>query len=737
EADDGDWHANHMATQGTLGGTWTRKLNAGYGGGLSGGQGANGGVYLDRSGDLLFYVMDDGGGSVAVHRSTDSGATWTSVGEQMPTLGQMGGGSGYAIPGYDFVEYTWGHVAGGGVAVGVSALKPPAAVANWARILGTGSQAIYQTFVATTQDVSDRVRAISTSKDDHSDAAGFNIELGNTDGALNTNDGTAALSGFAQPNVKVEIWQWHGVTVNAVKTFTGWTDNVQESSVRQVTVLVGRDQAKKLMSNPNGVAPTAPQTLDKPGYVRDMGNFVYLNKTLAEVLDDLLGKAALDSTITGRIWAASTYVFKELMFSSGTLMAAAKQAASAASMRFWFDEDGLARTAPVSGPQAASVWTFRSYEDLQGFDSDVSDDQTYTRVRIIGKANIGAKYLAEQFVWPGLGQPAGIEYDPLTKTVWYLDQDSNLYRLDPAANMAVVAGPYALGLGYPDGITVDPLDNHLWLSDGYDASIGNNANRKYKKLDRANPTATPLLGPFTNPDGDHCGIHAFDAGGGIVRLYMTTYTSGKLVRMNTDGTENSRVASPAVNPTAITSDGQGGYLLSAWDSVDLYQIDFAGNIVNSIKQPAKNANELGYDSSDGGVYQVFGPANTIVKYAVAGTPSGAQTATWAEVADEDLERQLFGEKRLLIAVDLNSSDPAMAASSARATLARVRQYTTRISTGAVGNPGLQLHDRVTVRATSQGVAAGEYMVRSIRADQTADAGTYLMVMVLEPYRAAF
>ncbi len=734
EADDGDWHANHMCTSGTLGGAWTRRLNAGYGGGLSGGQGANGGVFLDENGDLVFYVIDDGGQDATRYKSTDSGLTWSAGTQIMPTgiayAEGIGAGCGAAIPGYSGKSYIWGAIAGGGKAIGVHSLLTPA---NWLRIFGTGASSTFKTYGSMTTDVSDRVIAISTQKDADLDAGSCNVELANVDGACNLHDPTAALYAYLRPNAKIEIWQWHGEVANKIKTFTGIASQPQQSHSGQRVTLVGLDRGKKLIKQ--SVVLDAPQGLDQPGYVRDMGNYVYLNKTVNEVLDDLLTKAGLSPALD-RAWYPSSYVFKELRFQSGSLMAAAKDAAKAAGLVLWADEDGIFRTAPLVTSPGASVWTFRAREDITDLATEVDDDATYTRVRVIGKANIGAKYLAEQFVWPGQGSPAGIEYDRLTKTVWYLDYNRHLYRLDPNANMAVLEDTdLSAWLAWPDGVALDPLDDHLWISDGFDASLGNNANRTFRKIDRA--TKATLLGPFTNPDGDHCGIHAYEAGGGVVRLYMPTYTTAKLVRMNTSGTENSRVAAPVALPTAITADTGGGYYLSAWDQSDFFQIAFDGSIVNRIAQPQKNANEIGsvtdpavFDFGD--VYQVFKDQNTIVKYAVSGTPSSAATATLAEAVAADLEDELQGERRYLQVVDLGITDLAMAQYSANRLLAVARQYRYRVTKGAVGNPGLQLHDRVTLSSPADGIAS-DWLVRAIRADQTADAGTYLMVCVLEPF----
>jgi hypothetical protein len=729
ESDDGDWHANHAAFQGTLGGAWTRKLNRGYGGGLSGGQGYNGGLFLDRNGDVIFYIIQENGTEVASDKSTDSGATWSAEVIETPASPAFGiGGDGLTLLGYSNMEYLWG--AGGGD-VKVVEVGLPVDVFD---LIGVG---VVQDNVVTpvSVDVSDRVNGISLQKDDAAAAASFNISLANTDGALNIsgidNAGNpASLAGFSLPNVQVTVYQWHGVVANKEKTFTGIVDNPQENSAAGLIVLVGRDKAKKLLTQ--RVIPVAPQDFSD-GYIRDMENYVYLNKTLDEVLNDLLLKAGLDSSATGRTWAPTTFVFKEFVLSAGSLMDGVNSAVQAAGMRFWFDEDGLARTQALGGPQDDSVWTYDATVDLQTFDGDLSDDNTFTRVRVIGKANIGAKYLAEQFIWAApAASIRAIAYDTTTGHVWVLCGNSHLYRLDPDANMAVVSDDDLSGwLAYPDSIDVGP-DGHLWIADGYNATLTANANRKFRKVDRASPTTT-LLGPFTNPDSLHVRLWHDQ----VNRLYMDTYASpAALVKMNdVTGAEVSRVVSPVNFPMGYDSDGQGGAWLTGWEQTDLFQIDLAGNIVNTVKQPAKNSNELGLDHADLGLYAVFVEPNTIVKYAVAGADTGVLQATYATAIDTNLERQLFGEIRVLDILDLNISDLAMAASTARRTLARVRQYTQRTQAGAIGNPGLQLHDRITVNAPSAGVAAGDYMVRSIRNDQVGP--TYLAMLGLEPYSEAY
>jgi hypothetical protein len=737
ESDDGDWHANHMCATGTLGGAgFTNVLNVGYGGGLSGGQGANGGVFLDSGGELLFYVMDDGGGFAEIWRSTDSGATWSSPTQLMPAgllYGEgIGAGCGRVINGYvGGPDYIWGGCGSFGgnppaprMAMGVCDVTfALTGQPNWLRILGTGVDPGFGAFNSVTVDISDRVRAISEQKDTDMDAAGFNIELANTDGACNPNNPAAALYPYIKPNAHIQIEQWYGDVANTQVTFTGIVSQLQGSADGQTVTIVGLDRCKKLLKQ--NVDVTAPQTFGTEGAIRDMGNYVYINKTINEVLDDLMRKAFIVPE-TEAVWWPSTYVFKELSFQSGSLMAAAKRAALAAGLRFWADEDGLFRTAPLIGGGLPSSWTYRASEDvLVPLTTELDDDTTYTRVRIIGKANIGARYLQELLFWNGFGAPRGIDYDPLTGQVWYLDADGTIRRLDPTNNMNTVAGPYATGLTNLDGITVDPNDNHLWVSH----------NATYRKLDRADPTST-LVGPFAAPDGNRCGIWAWD-NAGTTRLKMVTRTTEDIVTMSVAGAEVSRVACPVAKPTAISGDSGGGLFITGLDLVDFYQVDFAGNIVNTIKQAFKNGSDLGivdrpttaYDFGD--VYQVFGDGNSIVKYAVAGTPENVERSTIAEAIDLNLEIEI-GEVRLLPVVDLGLSDRAMAQATANRLLPEASRLRRRIPYGAVGNPGLQINDRITLVSPHDDLNE-DFVVRSIRSDQTADPPTYLMVVIVEPY----
>lgn len=751
ESDDGDWHANHMMVQGSLGGVWTKKLNIGFGGALSGNQGATGGLFRDRNGDLLAYFMESDGIGQGFYRSLDSGSTWTllwygAMAFPDPSGGGLGCGFGRYDEFYTQREYVWG-MGSVNLVIGVEGSGMPSystfTYPKWVPIIGNGTGVVGQTLVPTTVDVSNRVISIALDKAAGLDCDTFNLELANEDGLLNinTDGGVPALNAYAQPNVEVDIYQWHGVVANSVQTFHGITDSVRQHDSPRTSVHVGRDGNKKLLVQEiRLIAPQDLKSVDVNGvanYVRDMGNFVFLNKTLNEVLSFVLDYGSIPRPKVAL--APSTFVFKELRGADGqTLLDFIKRACDLAGMDFWCDELGVYRTKPIAAI-ATSSYTFRSKEDITVLDPEVNDDSLKTRVRILGKANVGARYLSEQFKFPGLGAPAGLAYDKTTKSLWYLDQNSNLYRLNPQTNpMTVLAGPFALGLGYPDGLSVDPLDNHLWVSDGFDASVGNSVNRKYKKIDRN--TQLVLLGPFTNPDGDHCDLYAWDSSGtgaGPVQIKMTTFTSGQIVTMSTAGAEVGRVASPATSPTALDADTGGGLFLVAWDAVDFYQVSFAGAIINTIKEDSKNSNAVAtvtdstvYDFGD--VYLAWKNQNLIVKFALI-NPSGIDTATYAEAVDTLLESSLGGEVRLARIVDLAVTDKAMAQRVANRQLDRLHLNARPLTFGAIGNPGIQKFDRITLSVPGANVAS-DWRVLNLRSDQLGRDGTYLMVVTCVPYR---
>lgn len=747
ESDDGDWHANHMAAQGWLpSGTWTRKLNAGYGGGLSGGQGANGGIFRDRNNDLIFYVMSDDGNSVTVYRSLDSGATWTSLYANVIPAGwsvALGNGAGFYIAAYVKKEFIWGGTAGlSPVAapayadsnnLNVIQLDGGASAANFDQLAGPAAPGFFEGLgvYGTPTDYSSRVININLDRSMGTDSDGFNIELSNQDAAINLMNNTTtatALHAKIQPNSKVEIYQWYGAVANKVKTFTGIIDSCSEHDAPHTVTITGRDWAKKLLTQE--IITIGAQDFDaSPAPIQTMANGVYINKTAKEVLLDLLNYwGQIPGAQTAGV-AGSNYLFKKYIVSDGTkVIDAIKRACDLAGLEIWADEFGNFVTAPIAARQLALAYTFRAIEDITVVDPTVSDDTTFTRVRILGRANIGAKYLSETSIWPGLGDPRGIAFDPTDGRVWYLNGPTgNLYKLDPASNMAVVSGPVNLGLANAESLARDSVDGHLWVVDGFDATTGASVNRKYKKVN--NSTGATMLGPFTTPGG---GLHARVENKSNTELVFLGFSAPSSI-YTTDkagSAPSSTVTAPINNGMGLTLDGGGGLFMTAQDSADIFQTDFAGNLINTIAGPAKDPTELTINAT-GDVYAVYQPWNSIVLYTVVTDPAGVATATLAEAADVTLE-QTLSEKRLLRLTDMAITDKAQAQWAANRHLQRVKQYSKSLTIGVIAHPGLQKNDKVQIVAPGS-TLNGYWVVQSIRTEQNAPNNTYLAVLVLQPY----
>lgn len=390
EADDGDFHANHMVATGTLGGGgFSRTLLVGFGGGLSGNQGANGGLMLDFSDRLLYWVMEDGGDSAFIYRSNDSGTTWTSGTQMMPpgtAYGEgLGIGCGVLLPGYNGDVYIIGgesEFGGGGPppAFSIGAIQVGRnleLLPNWEPInvpeFWFGSQDI---------DLSDRVVSIGTNSSVEMQSDSCDIVLANTDQALSMEDTSAMLYDVMQPGTGVTVSQWHGDVANEVTTFTGKVEEVNVSDNEDLVTFRCQDEFYRLLNT--DIMPSAPQEADQDGAVLDMGNLVYINKSVNEVLDNLLQfwGSILPQNID--LDPSATFVFALITFQSGSVGDALVRTANEGGLRIWADRMGIIRTESFGNLDRYAYWFFRSDVDVLTLEQDISADESFTHFRVFG-----------------------------------------------------------------------------------------------------------------------------------------------------------------------------------------------------------------------------------------------------------------------------------------------------------------------------------------------------------------
>lgn len=737
EIEDGDWHANHGVLRSpTLSGSYTITLHAGYGGGLTGGQGATGGIFLDRTGQPWAYFMSDNGDYVTLWKSTDHGVTWgagTYLLNGTPSPG-LGAGQALYVPGYTQSEYIWGSQAGNNDSTFppcrryIGVLSIMYAPGKFDSLIGEGAPNGNVGSVVTT-DISDRVRSISTDKSLDLDSDTFSLVLHNEDRFLNIHNQDGSDNQWVQPDTMVEIWQWHGVVANKVKTFTGYLDHtVEQAEGTQTVTMNGRDANKKLITQE--IVCIGSQDITSATYIGTMANGVYINKTVNEVLTDLICSWASQPS-TALELCESSFVFSLLIFGDGEkIIDCVKRACDLAGLRFWATEDGHYKTEPLSGgPAKTSVWTYAAKEDITTLRPEISDDATRTRVMVIGKSNIGAIFLQEQISVDGRGAPAGIEYDPPTGDLWYIDQSGRLSLLDPANSFAEVRGIDGIAV-YPDGLAIDPIDNNLWVVDFSDPTYG----ASFRKIDRT--TYATLAGPYANPDADHCSITGWPPDGSV--LFMTTLSTGQLVKMNRNTGAEIERHTPSLDPvpSPFTPSGvtavRGGLYICFIGTKDVYQTDIIGQQAAKITGQFDDPNELSWQETTfgAGLWVAYQKENRIAKYVVVdGT---GDTATVATAIDATMEGRLGGEKRISRIRDMAVDDPGMAQIVANRNLKKLALFNKRIPVGIVGNPGIQIGDHITINAPGSGITSGDWNIVSNRADQQADNGSYLSVLVVEP-----
>lgn len=737
---DGDWHANHGVLRSpTLSGSYTITLHAGFGGGLTGGQGATGGCYLDDNGDARAYFMNDNGDTLVIYGSTDSGQTWdggTYLLNGSPSPG-AGAGQGLAVPGFSQTEYIWCSQAGSDDTnfppsreyIGVVSVDFPTSPITI--IIGNGAPA-GNVGTVTTIDISDRVKSISTDKSLDLDSDTFSVVIHNEDAAFNVLDAAALDNDYVQPDTMVEIWQWHGVVANKVKTFTGYLDHaIEQADGAKTVTLNGRDANKKLITQE--IVCIGSQDITQPDYNGTMRNGVYINKTVNEVLTDLIC-AWGSQPVTALELCDSSFVFPLLIFGDGQkLIDCVKRACDLAGLRFWATEQGHYKTEALSGgPLKTSVWTYESMTDITTMRPEISDDATRTRVIVFGKSNLGAIYLQEQLSLQGRGAPAGIEYDPTTGDLWYIDQSGRLSLLHLESDnvtLTEVRGIDGIAV-YPDGLAIDPIDNNLWIVDFSDPVYG----ASFRKIDRT--TYATVAGPYANPDADHCSITGWPPDGSV--LFMTTLTTGYLVKMDRNTGAELERHHPSLNPVPSPLDPsgvtavRGGLYICFIGTATVYQTDIIGQQAATITGQYDDPNELSWQESTvgAGLWVIYQKENRIAKYVVV--DATGDTKSVATAIDTQMEARLGGEKRISRIRDLAVDDAGMAQIVANRALKKIALFNKRNSVGIVANPGLQIGDHITVNAPGSGITSGDWNVVSNRADQDASRGTFLSVLVVEP-----
>jgi len=622
-----------------------------------------------------------------------------------------------------------------------------------------------------------QVRRISIDKARKMSAAAMTVELDNADGSLSRYPSQAvAIEG----NV-IKAYEWYGDVANEVRTFTGVIDKILEhedpSADPGIITITCRDRMKHLLVESFSAA--APQGADEDGAVRTTANGVFLNMEVSDIVGVILDMAGIAST--DRAISPTSYMVDEYVLPDGISWAEAilgiNRLTDLVGYELWADEDGIIRFAPsglgggdTEVPDEPS-YTYRVGEDLTELDLAGDDYDLATRVKVRGPLTTNKPAWAETWHTNAIALPVGLFYDAADPTHLYvLDRSTKkLYKL-LQSDRSIVSSVTLTGITHPLGVSGDPSDGAIyWILEApwkYTGSTTGNKIHKVRRSDQA------ILATYNIANGRWTSIKVSAS-----FIWLANWDTDKIHKHSK--ADGSSIASYTVtfeavaqtNPTGIAVDGttlltffygmSGGNRFLLVDESDPTTVDPTNALgVGSGVISTAGTNILGGEmdtTTHADLYACSDDLGLVWKFALV-EPVDETVAV--VVADVELEDELgaaalIGDRTHDLTHDANPPHPyeirrltfdlkvitsiAQATESATRLLARYSQRRVTLDVGTIGNPAQQLRDMVAIDdpVASIDEAEREWMVDTLRTELDAEAGTFLAVMALLPWEAAY
>ena len=422
-------------------------------------------------------------------------------------------------------------------------------------------------------DVFSPVLTVDIEKSLQNDASSFTIEIPPP---------PADLAPYVARDAFIRVEQWFGDVANAVQTFEGFIDKVEDTrddSGRSI-VLTGRDWMKHAIVQ--GFIVSSPQGADETGTVRTPDNGVFLNMEVSDIVTELLTHLAFPSTAVSQ----TSYQIDEFIVGDNDSYAATfSRLALLVGFRSYCDEAGCYRfeapAVPLDGdgvPIPAAIFraggptiAYPTAMDMLSIARAEDDYDLATRVKVIGPMTTMKPAWTQTWSTAKIPKPTGIAYIPTDTTHIKVCGGSTrrIYTLLRSNRTITATGTQIAGT-YLAGLSTDPSDaSILW---GLDAPwrVGSGSASKILKL---NSTTYAVLDSFTLPSGMWADIKA----DGSV-LWLANQTTGQFhTRSKADG---SSITSHAIggrsDPTGVAVDGTKLYFFFAasnkaleYDSSDL------------------------------------------------------------------------------------------------------------------------------------------------------------------------
>lgn len=622
-----------------------------------------------------------------------------------------------------------------------------------------------------------QVRRISIDKARKLPAAAMTVQLDNADGSLSRYPAQAVV---LEGNV-IRAYEWYGDPANEVRTFTGVIDKILEHEDPDadpgIITITCRDRMKHLIVE--SFSASAPQGADEDGAVRTTANGVFLNMEVADIVAAILDMAGIASS--DRVISPTSYMVDEYILDDGISWAEAilgiNRLTDLVGYELRADEDGIIRFAPTGlgggDTEADQVpdYTYRAGEDLTELDLAGDDYDLATRVKVRGPLTTNKPAWAETWHTNVIALPVGLFYDAADPTHLYvLDRSTKkLYKL-LQSDRSIVSSVTLTGITHPLGVSGDPSDGTIyWILEApwkYTGSTSGNKIHKVRRSDQA------ILATYAIANGRWTSIKVSAAAIWLAnwdtdQVHKHSKATGASIASYTVTFE----AVAQTNPTGIAVDGttlllffygmSGGNRFLLVDESDPTTIDPTNALgVTSAVISTAGTNILGGEmdtTTHADLYACSDDLGLVWKFALV-EPVDETVAV--VVADLELEDELgaaalIGDRTHDLSHAGNPAHPfeirrltfdlkvitsvAQATESATRLLARYSQRRLTLDVGTVGNPAQQLGDMVAVDDPVASIDEAErfWMVDTIRTELDAEAGTFLAVMALLPWEAAY
>jgi len=578
-----------------------------------------------------------------------------------------------------------------------------------------------------------RLMRASFDKSLTTDADRCEVDLDNSDGAI--------AIGAISPDTPSRIFAWYGDLANEIQVFSMLIDRVRAHRHPNMLTISGRDWIKKLIVQK--LLVMAPQSADDPDAVRTTDNYVYLNWEISDIVTDLLDRAFFPGGASRDVQSTGISVDEFLGNDDEPFAAAISRLADIPGFLSYADELGVYhfRLNDTADPRDPD-YTFRSGEDVLVLDSEVDDDQLYTRVRVTGPMTITASIDAWDEVWSTtvITHPVGAWYDPADSgNVRIIDSHTKRIYVLQQSDQSILSSWYVgASVPYPLGLSGDPGDATIYwvlsapwaFTGGFGSGATLSGNRLYKFLKADNS----LVASYALPNGRWTDLKVSAA-----YIWLTNWDNDQLWQFDLSAvTPNAGYSIGGFrNPTGLAINGTDVEVF--FESGKSYVVDESAPTVIT-RTILSSADMWGgeYDTDTGTELFVVGSGH-VWKYTTA-TTSETSVEVSAEAVDAALEAELLAVsgsaeiRRLVVNLPAILSQ-ADAQASAELMLTRVNHFGNALDAGIIGNPALQKGDKLAIVDPVLGISSNWQLV-SYRSELAGDSGTYLGTLSMQPWDVA-